>query len=177
MENNVLIEPVPVKIHMISRHCEEVKFVSLLQGSQANPVLGVDGGVGQVLDGGGGVREIKLKLGRFLKRNTVVAYIKVAEELYLWFDKSNVSPRNQNKIVKFQQILLQPWVLDISLVVDEGQIFGEFLVVLGSPGILPVLGRGQEVCTVETEDQDLTLRSLSPHLGSRARRLPGRESF
>ena len=68
---------------MISGHCEEVKFVSLLQGSQANPVLGVDGGVGQVLDGGGRVREIKLKLGGFLKRNTVVTYIEAVEELPL----------------------------------------------------------------------------------------------
>ena len=69
-----------------------MKFVSLLQGSQTNPVLGVDGGVGQVLDGGGGVREIKLKLGRFLKRNTAVAFIEVVEELYLWFDKSIILP-------------------------------------------------------------------------------------
>ena len=62
-----MIEPVPVKIHMISSHGQEVKLVPLVQSSQANPVLDVEGRLGQVLDEGGRPREVKFKLRRFLK--------------------------------------------------------------------------------------------------------------
>ena len=78
-----MIEPVPVEIHVISCHGQKVKAVPLVQSSQANPVLRVEGRLGQVLDEGGRVREIKLKLGRFLLKKSIVQKFHLGKDIPL----------------------------------------------------------------------------------------------
>ena len=98
-----MIEPVPVEIHVISCHGQKVKAVPLVQSSQANPVLRVEGRLGQVLDGGGRVREIKLKLGRFLFKKSIVTEVSSGKGYTFGLIKVSFSQVTRTKLSSFKR--------------------------------------------------------------------------
>ena len=69
-DDDILIKPIFIKIHVISQHCQEVKFVFLMESPQTDPILLIELTVLQVLDRVGVVGRIELKMRRLLQNVT-----------------------------------------------------------------------------------------------------------
>ena len=69
-DDDILIKPIFIKIHVISQHCQEVKFVFLMESLQTDPILLIELTVLQVLDRVGVVGRIELKMRRLLQNVT-----------------------------------------------------------------------------------------------------------
>ena len=159
---------------MISCHGKKVKLVPLGQSSQANPVLPVEGRLGQVLDEGGRLREVKLKLRRFLKNAS--REVPSSKGFTFGLIKVSFSHLTRTKFSSFNKFSFSRGSLASLWLLMTARYLENFLKSSPRQGSCQYWAGARRSTGVQN-GHHLWYWDLSCHLAPRERRLPGRESF